>query len=1124
MVATVQEEHAPGGEAAAGQRMQLVSEVMRYLERKDVKRVLYELTQALLVDQPEDPAAYLVDALSAGWPPNGISIAAGGGAAKRVETRLAAGGARRPNGHKDPTAEAVRACSAFLEAAHEGPRDAVERLLAAGAAATGGVLEFYSVPGGPGRRACRELRGAFTLVASSAAGAARGEAALEAHGARLREALVTGASGDGSAAAATVRSSAAVEGMLLLRPASGELSLPCNALALLPVLRLWGLVLGARLEGLAWRAKAETAQGAFAGAQLAIERLLDHGNRAAGADMGDAISNMLPQQLLRGGLVGLDGVALWLHNSFRDELAMQDEDQILSQACQAHLHAGRPLVAEAVRTGDIICVPDLFKDKRIQAPKAEQGGDQAQSMICVPIELIATTSSPKGMAVVQLTGTREAGVPPLDHFDFAGAEALQHSVLREVLRVRESILQLLQTERQYQALEQMLLDLGETVSVAEVVAVVEKSVPNVLDCDKCTLYFIDEEVNEIWAPPTGDLPEGIRVALGEGLAGHVAQLALEHPDTNGGVVISNDPRSCSRWRGQLRGGLFVHNLMTAPVWSGKKDKRLVSLIQVLNKHGPGCATSATEFCSCGFVLTADTRFCPRCGAEAAPQRPSSKVVEHPCRNKDSKTTSRAFTVGNLDERASDRDKYADFTSRDQALLEVLAKELGNGIQHLLLDMMWTKARMDQEVDEMQGPEAPSIVQEYYRELDSRRKTEVITCVEAVDFGRTVFAPRGATAARTSIAVMSSSGLSPTVLQFIEALAMAPATAAEEPVSGEAGALQPDVRSWEVNYWDLTETEEFHLLWQALHLCDVTSELHISAKVLYNFFLAVKRAYRPNPYHNFQHALSTLHYAIKILHATQLDQHLATTDILALVLGAFVHDVDHRGHNNIFEMVTRSELALRYNDSSPLENHHCARAFELAFSGSKEAERNVFRDLSSEAYSTVRKQMIAGILATDMKHHGQHVQLLQELELQPDKPARQCQFIVELLLHTADIGNALMPLDIASRWNTAIAHEFAAQAEDEERLGLPVTGFMVGLRDPAAAAKSQLGFIDFVLQPLATSLFRQFSGLSEPHEYLECNRHTALEEIQKGRGEEVKKVQRRARRTSLFGSGSLDKTP
>lgn len=37
-----------------------------------------------------------------------------------------------------------------------------------------------------------------------------------------------------------------------------------------------------------------------------------------------------------------------------------------------------------------------------------------------------------------------------------------------------------------------------------------------------------------------------------------------------------------------------------------------------------------------------------------------------------------------------------------------------------------------------------------------------------------------------------------------------------------------------------------------------------------------------------------------------------------ILGSFAHDVGHRGKNNIFEINSYSELAVRYHDKSVLE--------------------------------------------------------------------------------------------------------------------------------------------------------------------------------------------------------------
>ena len=51
-------------------------------------------------------------------------------------------------------------------------------------------------------------------------------------------------------------------------------------------------------------------------------------------------------------------------------------------------------------------------------------------------------------------------------------------------------------------------------------------------------------------------------------------------------------------------------------------------------------------------------------------------------------------------------------------------------------------------------------------------------------------------------------------------------------------------------------------------------------------------------------------------------------LLACYLAAIIHDFEHRGVNNDFLIKTSDHLALLYNDSSPMENHHVASAFML----------------------------------------------------------------------------------------------------------------------------------------------------------------------------------------------------
>merc|ERR1719331_1440015 len=85
---------------------------------------------------------------------------------------------------------------------------------------------------------------------------------------------------------------------------------------------------------------------------------------------------------------------------------------------------------------------------------------------------------------------------------------------------------------------------------------------------------------------------------------------------------------------------------------------------------------------------------------------------------------------------------------------------------------------------------------------------------------------------------------------------------------------------------------------------------------------------------------------------------------ALLIAALAHDLGHAGKTNPFLVETCHELALRYNDKSPLENMHASKLFELA----KEPVLNVFEKFKADAYKQARKVCVSTILSTDNALH------------------------------------------------------------------------------------------------------------------------------------------------------------
>merc|ERR1719284_1165242 len=85
---------------------------------------------------------------------------------------------------------------------------------------------------------------------------------------------------------------------------------------------------------------------------------------------------------------------------------------------------------------------------------------------------------------------------------------------------------------------------------------------------------------------------------------------------------------------------------------------------------------------------------------------------------------------------------------------------------------------------------------------------------------------------------------------------------------------------------------------------------------------------------------------------------------SLLVAASAHDLGHPGVNNGFLLEVGHELALQYNDQSPLENMHCAKLYTIV----GVPTTNVFAKLSQAQYKESRKLCIESILHTDITFH------------------------------------------------------------------------------------------------------------------------------------------------------------
>ncbi|POI19294.1 hypothetical protein CIB84_016961, partial [Bambusicola thoracicus] len=71
-------------------------------------------------------------------------------------------------------------------------------------------------------------------------------------------------------------------------------------------------------------------------------------------------------------------------------------------------------------------------------------------------------------------------------------------------------------------------------------------------------------------------------------------------------------------------------------------------------------------------------------------------------------------------------------------------------------------------------------------------------------------------------------------------------------------------------------------------------------------------------------------------------------------------------------------------------------------------------------------------------------------------------VLSLLLHAADISHPTKQWAVHSRWTKALMEEFFRQGDKEAELGLPFSPLCD--RTSTLVAQSQIGFIDFIVEP------------------------------------------------------------
>ena len=184
-----------------------------------------------------------------------------------------------------------------------------------------------------------------------------------------------------------------------------------------------------------------------------------------------------------------------------------------------------------------------------------------------------------------------------------------------------------------------------------------------------------------------------------------------------------------------------------------------------------------------------------------------------------------------------------------------------------------------------------------------------------------------------------------------------------------------------------------------------------------------------------------------------------------------------GLNNNFQINSRSEIALRYNDVSVLENVSVSWFFSKLIGPGCDHAINIFTGLSPNQFGVARSIIVKSVLDTDMSHHFLMMAKMQnhqeelagknitEWFSQYNRKGATYNPALDMLcfiLHLADISNPAKPHPMFLTWADAILTECFSQGDKETNIGLPISPLCD--RTTTGKKQSQVGFIKFVVQP------------------------------------------------------------
>ncbi|XP_053709178.1 rod cGMP-specific 3',5'-cyclic phosphodiesterase subunit beta isoform X1 [Synchiropus splendidus] len=296
-------------------------------------------------------------------------------------------------------------------------------------------------------------------------------------------------------------------------------------------------------------------------------------------------------------------------------------------------------------------------------------------------------------------------------------------------------------------------------------------------------------------------------------------------------------------------------------------------------------------------------------------------------------------------------------------------------------------------------------------------------------------------------------------------------------------LPPLIKKFEIyqfhfSDFNCTEMELVKCGIQMYYEVGVVKKFQIPQEVLVRFMYSVSKGYRRITYHNWRHGFNVGQTMFTLLTTGVLKRYYTDLEVMAMITAGFLHDIDHRGTNNLYQVKSGNPLA-KLHGSSILERHHLEFGkFLLA-----DESLNIYQNLNRRQVDHVIHLTDIAIIATDLALYFKKRTMFQKIvdlshTYEDEKKwvdfmsleTTRKEIVMAMMMTACDLSAITKPWEVQSKVALSVAAEFWEQG-DLERTVLEQQPIPMMDRNKAAELpKLQCGFIDFV----CTFVYKEFS--------------------------------------------------